>query len=81
MAASRHFERSLTSLIHWGEENSELPAALTEATQAYWIQTRHLLTLIQRVVPPLTFALVIGVVFVSVLSLFLPLFSLITNLS
>ncbi|TWT74512.1 Type II secretion system protein F [Posidoniimonas polymericola] len=81
MAASRHFERSLTALVHWGEKNGQLPAALTEASQTYWIQTRHLVQLVQRVVPPLTFALVIGAVFFSVLALFLPLVSLVQNLS
>lgn len=81
MAHSRHFERSLSSLVQWGEQHGDLPAALAEAAAGYQSQMQNLLTLVRRVTPPALFTVVAGTVLVMVVSLFLPLVSLIQNLA
>lgn len=81
LAQTKHIERSLTALVRWGEAEGDLPAALAEAAKIYRVQTRQRVALVRRVMPPV---LLIGVVlFVGYMciALFLPLVSLIQNLS
>jgi type II secretory pathway component PulF len=81
LGASRHFERSLTALVGWGESHNSLPTAFTEASTAYRIQSQHLLTLVRRVVPSVLFVTVIFIVAILIVALFVPMVSMIQNLT
>ncbi|MCA9240224.1 MAG: type II secretion system F family protein [Planctomycetales bacterium] len=81
LAHTKHIERSLTALVRWGEAVGDLPAALAEAARNYRILTRQRVSLVRRVMPPVLLILVVLFVGFMCLALFLPLVSLVSNLS
>lgn len=81
MADSIHFDRTLTSLVTWGEKNNSLPLALREATATYLEQMALYSDFLQRIVPPLLLVVVAVVLLFSAGALVIPLLELINGLT
>lgn len=81
LSDSRSFERSLTTLVRWGERNNAAPEAFAEAARSYQLQSEQLLMLLRRTAPPLVLVAATLFVVIVMMALLLPLFSLITGLT
>jgi len=78
---SIHFDRTLTSLLEWGEAHQGVPDALQEAAHIYEQQMQHYVQFLNRTTPPLMLMLVATTLFLLVASLMAPLVDLIDALS
>lgn len=81
MRESIHFDRALTVLVEWGETHDSLPRALEEAAQTYEQQMEYYTHFLQRIIPPLTLALVASTLGLIVTALMVPLVDLIQGLT
>jgi type II secretory pathway component PulF len=81
LSESIHFDRTLTSLVAWGEAHSKLPLALREAAATYLAQMSLYLHFLERVVPPVMLILVATVLVFTVAAFMLPLVELINGLT
>ena len=75
------FPPSLRPLVAWGEQTSNPAAAFRAAAEMFDSRVRVGVTMLHAVLPPIVFVLIIGGVFSLVGGLFLPLISLIQNLT
>jgi general secretion pathway protein F len=78
---SIHFDRSLVSMVAWGESRNLLPEALRISTEVFDDRITQQAVLIQRLLPPVTLVAVGMMVFCVVIGLMLPLVSMIEALS
>lgn len=78
---SIHFDRSLTALITWGEQNGQLPEALAIAVQVFEDQIDQRASFLRRILPSVTFIGVASIVFFVIVGLMIPLVKLIEGLS
>lgn len=78
---SIHFDRSLTALVTWGEQNGQLPEALAIAVQLFEDQIDQHASLLRRILPSVTFIGVASIVFFVIVGLMIPLVKLIEGLS
>jgi type II secretory pathway component PulF len=81
MQADHQVPAMLIPLVRTGEENGELPAALTLIHELLEGQIQLRSRLLMVVLPPLVFLLIAIVVIAILVGLLFPLVSLITNLS
>jgi type IV pilus assembly protein PilC len=81
LGESLHFDRALVALVAWGEKQGLLPEALAMATHVFDDRVEQYATLLRRVLPPLTFVVVVTVMFFVIVALFVPLVTLIEALS
>ena len=81
LSESIHFDRTLSSLVAWGEEQNQLPVALREAAGTYLSQMALYIRFLERVVPPVMLIVVSTILFFTVVALLIPLVSLINGLT
>jgi type IV pilus assembly protein PilC len=81
LGESLYFDRALVALVAWGEAQGLLPESLLLATHVFDDRVEQYATLLRRLLPPITFIVVATVMFYVVVALFIPLVSLIQNLS
>jgi type II secretory pathway component PulF len=81
LAQSIHFDRSLVALVAWGEEHGLLPDALRIAANVYDDRIDQQASLVRRLLPAVTMVVVAAAVLMVVVSLMIPLVSLIEGLS
>ncbi|HUT93393.1 MAG TPA: type II secretion system F family protein [Thermoguttaceae bacterium] len=75
------FPPSLRPLVAWGEQTSNPAAAFRAAAEMFDSRVRVGVTMLHAVLPPIVFVLIIAGVFSLVGGLFMPLISLIQNLT
>jgi type IV pilus assembly protein PilC len=78
---SIHFDRSLVTLIGWGEQHGVLPEALRISAEVFDDRIEQHASLIQRLLPPITLIVVGVMIFVVVIALMVPLITLIEALT
>jgi type IV pilus assembly protein PilC len=81
LSESIHFDRTLSSLVAWGEEQDTLPIALREAANTYLAQMALYIHFLERIVPPVMLIVVAMILFFSVAAFLLPLMTLINGLT
>jgi type II secretory pathway component PulF len=81
LSQSIHFDRSLVTLIAWGERHGLLPEALRISAEVFDDRIEQHASLIQRLLPPITLIVVGTMIFVVVIGLMVPLVKLIEGLS
>ena len=81
MAESHRLPASITPFVRWGERSGKLPEALRAVTDMLLQRVRTRTLLLRSISPPVTFILVGLLVGFLVISLFLPLISLIQGLT
>jgi len=81
LSQSIHFDRSLVALVAWGERYGLLPEALGIAASLFDDQIEQYASLLRRLLPPVTLVVVAALMFFVIVSLMVPLVSLIQNLS
>ncbi len=81
LCESIHFDRTLTSLVAWGETHDTLPAALSEAAATYVQQMSLYTQFLERIVPPILLIAVAVVLLFSTMAFFVPLIDLINGLT
>ncbi len=72
---------SLLPLVRWGERTGEVADSLRTAAAMFIERVRLRSVLLRSIAPPMVFVVVLVVISLSVISLFLPLISLVTSLS
>jgi type II secretory pathway component PulF len=78
---SIHFDRSLVSLVAWGEQHGVLPDTLRLASELFEDRIEQYGAMLRRLIPPATMVIVATMVLLAVMGLFLPLVKLIEGLS
>jgi len=78
---SIHFDRSLVSLVAWGEQHGVLPETLRLASDVFEDRIEQYGAMLRRLIPPATMVIVATFVLFAVVGLFLPLIKLIEGLS
>jgi len=81
LSESIHFDRSLASLVEWGEAHHALPETLRLASQVFEDRIEQYGAILRRLIPPATMVIVATLVLFAVMGLFLPLVKLIEGLS
>jgi type IV pilus assembly protein PilC len=81
LTQSIHFDRSLVTLIAWGEQHNVVPEALRIATEVFDDRIEQQASLIQRLLPPITLIVVGVMIFVVIIGLMVPLVKLVEALS
>jgi type IV pilus assembly protein PilC len=81
LSQSIHFDRTLVALVAWGEKHGVLPEALRVATDVFDDQIEQQAALVRRLVPPVTFVIVVTMMAFVVVSLMVPMVKLIEGLS
>lgn len=81
LSESIHFDRSLASLVEWGEVHHALPETLRLACQVFEDRIEQYGAILRRLIPPATMVIVATFVLFAVMGLFLPLVRLIEGLS
>ena len=81
LSHSISFDRTLTSMVAWGEAYGLLPDALRIASQVFDDRVEQHLALVRRLVPPVTLIAVGTMALFVVVALFIPLVRLIEGLS
>jgi type IV pilus assembly protein PilC len=81
LSHSISFDRTLTSMVAWGEAYSLLPDALRIASQVFDDRVEQHLALVRRLVPPVTLIFVGTMAIFVVVALFVPLVKLLQGLS
>ena len=81
MARCRQFDRMLTTLVHWGEQRSNLAESLEIAASMFFHRRQQRLQLVHRIAPPLVMVFVAGSASAVASALMLPLIKLIEGLS
>lgn len=81
LGQSIHFDRSLVAIVGWGETNSLMPEALGIAVEVFDDRIEQHASLLQRLLPPCLLLGVATIMFFIILSLLVPLVSLIQGLS
>lgn len=81
MRESIHFDRTLTSLVEWGETQNKLPAAFQEAAHTYSRQMEQYTRFLGRVVHPMMLFFAAPILLFIIMALFLPLVELINGLT
>jgi type IV pilus assembly protein PilC len=81
VAGTPQLPASLVPLLRWGEKTGELADALRTANEMLLGRVRTRAMLLRSISPPVVFILVFLVVGFMLVSLFLPLFSLIQGLA
>jgi len=81
LARSIHFDRSLVTLVHWGEKHGALPEALAVATDLFDDHVEQHASLVRRLLPPLTLVSVASIMFCILIGLMIPMVQLIEGLS
>ena len=81
LGQSIHFDRSLVALVAWGERHGLLPEALRISTEVFDDRIEQWASLIQRLLPPVTLIVVGVLMFAIIISLMLPLVTLMEMLS
>ena len=76
LAANRHFPASLVPIIGWGQRHAALPDAFRAAAEAYEGQARTQSNLLEAIVPPIIFMLVVTVGLFFVIAMLVPLMQL-----
>lgn len=72
---------TLAPLVRWGEKSGDLPDALRSASDLFRDRIQLRAMLLRSIAPPLVFVVIAAGVGYTILSLFLPLISLIQGLS
>lgn len=72
---------TLTPLVQWGEARSALPEALQAAAEMYEGRVQMQLAFVRLFLPPCVFLFAGGVILLSLLTLFLPMFQLLEALT
>jgi type IV pilus assembly protein PilC len=78
---SIHFDRSLVSLVAWGEDHGLVPEALRISQAVFEDRIKQQASLIQRLLPPVTLVVVGTLIFFVIIGLMVPLVRLIEALS
>ncbi len=81
LSQSIHFDRSLVTLIAWGERHGVLPEALRISAEVFDDRIEQHASLIQRLLPPVTLIVVGVMIFVVIIGLMVPLLKLLEALS
>jgi type II secretory pathway component PulF len=81
MADFWEFPPSLRPLVRWGEQTSNPAAAFRAGAEMFESRVHVRVSVLQTVLPPFVFLMIIAAVFFLVSGLFLPLISLIQNLT
>jgi type II secretory pathway component PulF len=81
MQSNRWFPPSILPFVTWGENTTALPQAFSSAHELYEGRANSQTTSFMAIVVPLTFLTIVVFAGLSVLSLFMPLVSLITSLT
>jgi type IV pilus assembly protein PilC len=81
LSQSIHFDRSLVTLIAWGERHGVLPEALRISAEVFDDRIEQQASLIQRLLPPVTLIVVGVMIFVVIIGLMVPLLKLLEALS
>jgi type II secretory pathway component PulF len=81
LTQSIHFDRSLVTLVAWGEQHGVVPEALRISAEVFDDRIQQQASLIQRLLPPVTLITVGTMVFVVIVGLMVPLVKLIESLS
>jgi type IV pilus assembly protein PilC len=81
LASGRGMPRSLAPLVRWGEQTNTLADALTTGSDMYQNRVRRRSLLLQSILPPGMFIALGGCILFVVVSLFIPLVSLVQGLS
>lgn len=78
---SIHFDRTLSALAAWGENNGLLPEALRVATDVFDDQVQQQASFVRRLLPPVTLIIVASLMLFVLIGLMVPLIRLIEGLS
>lgn len=81
LTESNRLPASITPFVHWGERTGKLPEALRAVTDMLLQRVQMRTLLLRSIAPPVVFILVGLLIGFMVISLFLPLFSLIQGLT
>jgi type II secretory pathway component PulF len=81
LSRSMHFDRSLAALAAWGETHGMLPDALRIATDVFDDRVEQQVSLVRRLLPPVTLITVATAMFFVIVSLMVPLVKLIEGLA
>lgn len=81
MATHRHIPNSLAPIVRWGEKAGNLAESLDAVREILEERVRIRSFWLQTILPPCLFIAIGGGVFVVIVGLFMPLISLISNLS
>lgn len=81
LAGLRAFPRAVLPLVRWGEHAPQPAEAMRALTQMCDDRARSQVDLLETFLSPVLFVLVLGFVGMAVISLFMPMISLIVNLS
>ena len=80
LGRSMHFDRSLVTLVAWGEKQRLLAEALRIATEVYDDRINQHAALVRRLIPPITLVAVSTLMCFVIISLMIPLIKLIEGL-
>ena len=81
LAGHRQFPPTLTPFLQWGQKTANLPAAFQAAAEAFEARAKGDMALLEAVLLPVTLLAILSGVGFLVMGLFLPLISLIQNLT
>ncbi len=81
LAAAGVFPPTLMPLIGWGQQNGTLPEAFRTATEVFQGRAESHVGFLNVMLTPLVFLIILTTVHLLVIALFMPLISLITNLT
>ncbi len=81
LAATRRFDPDVVAIVSVGEETGDLPESLQRLANDYQEQVEHMVKNLGTLIQPFVYIVLGGMVLFVILAIFLPLLTLISDLS